>query len=127
MAFRELNPQHKLTGFYARIKNNNLQGIVTKYVAKADGPFFVIKLTASCKVNQKSEDGKRFSLVAAKAGEWVGLGATTTLSALKEYPGKEVRVQWTGETPSQKFKGKSVQLFKVEVNDEAALDSSLIQ
>jgi hypothetical protein len=129
MAFRKINEKQNLTGFYRRIKGNTMQGIVTKFIDMKNGPFFIVKLTAgTCKVSQQSTDGKTYKDATAKSGDWIGLGAATTIrDTLKGYIGSEVKVTWTGETPSKNFPKNKVQLFDVEINDEKPEEDSSIR
>jgi len=114
MAFRPLSTRQELRGFYLREKENVLEGVITKLVPKVDGPFFIVLLSAPCKV--KDEDG---TISTAEPGDYVGLSATATVKELEAFVDKgiKIRVRYTHSVPSKKYKGKSVPLYELAVDD----------
>ena len=121
MSFRELNPQHELSGFYARIPNNPCQGRLRKFVGKKNGPFFVLELTEKCIINSIDKKTKNVKHCDGKPGQYIGVSAVKTLDALKadELLNKEIRLTFTGSTPSKNYPGKDIALFKIEVEDNS--------
>ena len=117
MGFRKVNEQHELSGFFMREVGNTCQGYMRKLVDKKDGPFFVIELTAECKVNVMDMKTKKVKPGVAVPTQFIGVSAVKTLEPVRGFVDKEVRLTFTGTTPSKQFKGKEVQLFDIEVND----------
>jgi len=132
MAFRKLNEQVNLTGFYRREKGNVIEGLLVKYVAKKNGPFFILELEKSCKLDAVvlEADGtprvdpktKRAvtKAITGKKGDMVGLSACATVKPLSEYVGRLVQAEWKGEKPSTEYKGKMIQIYEIAVDEPDA-------
>lgn len=138
MAFRKLNPRLELAGFWNRVINTMIQGILRKCIEKDDGPFFIIELTETTKtacIAHRSESGEE-SLVVGELGENIGVMANSTLRNALTTEGDDphlrigahIRITALGTTPSKTRKkaGKPVQvyLYDVEIDDSEVEDTS---
>ena len=127
MSFRKVNERHELSGFWDREVGSSVQGIVVKHIAKDDGPFYIIELTADC-ANVATQDDE---ILTVKSGEYVGVMANQTLSVLQEkYIGANVRLTALAPVPSKtrthkdERTGKKVptliRMYSIEVDEPEA-------
>ena len=117
MAFRKVNEQQTLSGFFARDIGNQATGTVVKYVDMKNGPFFVVELTKDCKVMVQDPRTKKVKPGVAVPMQFIGVSAVTTLGPVKDLVGKLVRLTFKGTVPSKKFVGKEISLFDIEVDE----------
>ena len=117
MAFRKLNEQHQLSGFFARDIGNFCEGKVESFVNKPNGPFFVIELAKECKVMVQDQKTKKVKVGVAAPTQYIGVSAVTTLAPVKELVGKTVRLTFMGTKASKKYPGKDISIFNIEVNE----------
>jgi hypothetical protein len=124
MAFKEVNPQLEIKGFFIANNNNVLTGYVRKFIPSdkfKDGGWFIVETTENCKAQTTDPKNKAKQIpIEVKAGGAVGLQHCATLAPLKDALNKLVRVTFKGTTKSKKFAGKDVKLFKVEIDDGEA-------
>lgn len=117
MAFKKINEQMKLSGFWVRNTGTTCQGIVKKIVPMKDTPFYIFELTEPC-TDVQDDNRKK---VKTKVGDYVGVGASATLSTISEhYIGAHVKLTAIESQPhkTRKKDGKPVmvRMFFIEVD-----------
>jgi hypothetical protein len=94
-------------------------GILLKRIALKNNPFYIVQVKAPCFTQIRDpKNPKKLLRRTVKIGDTIGLSDSATVHMLAEHLGKDIRVQFTGTTPSKAYPGKHVKLFKVEVDDE---------
>lgn len=124
MAFRQVNKQEKIQGFYKDEPENVLQGYARKLVwqdEKKGKGYYLIELTRSCKLlTQDPNDKNKVIEVEGRPGEFVGISRSAVLQDVDKYVdegGPEIQIVFKGRTPSKKHRGKDVKLYDVFVDE----------
>jgi hypothetical protein len=121
MAFKQVNKQIPIKGFYKPVENNPCQGFVRKLIwqdEKKGKGYFLVELSEPCQC--VTEVDKKIVDVTVQAGDFIGLSRSAVLQDLDKYcdeGGPEVKVVYTGRVPSKKYKNKDVKLFDVFVDE----------
>jgi|WetSurMetagenome_2_1015567.scaffolds.fasta_scaffold01436_23 hypothetical protein len=122
MAFKQVNKQEKIKGFYKDEEKNVLQGFARKRIwqdEKKGKGYFLIELTQSCKLVSEDGGGKIVE-VEGNPGDFVGISRSAVLQDVDKYVdegGPEIQIVFKGRTPSKKHRGKDVKLYDVFVDE----------
>jgi hypothetical protein len=124
MAFRQVNKQEQIKGFYKDEAGNVLQGFARKRVwqdEKKGKGYYLIELTQQCKLlTQDPENKNKVIEVVGEPGEFVGISRSAVLQDVDKYVdegGPEIQIVFKGRTPSKKYKNKDVKLYDVFVDE----------
>jgi hypothetical protein len=121
MAFRVVNPQLEIAGFYVPKKGNVLTGIVKKRIGSKrfkDGGTYLVEATEAFECQTTDPKSKKTTPFKCNVGQIIGLSDCASLHEhLNDAANSLVRVTFIGEKESTKYPGKKMKMYQVEIDD----------